>query len=299
MLLTCRRRLHFPVRPVIVSSHAPTHPPTKQPTHSLFRSMANLQAKCCCRTLTCVSYLKEDSCNAPGDHATAFKEYGLMRDGLNKTGRPILFSLCGWSAWYAPPDPALGYGGGKTLGNSFRIGPDDTNWNGVLKNIDINANLAPYAGPGGWNDPCLLLAETYSGTLRQTMIQTRTQFSMWAVMASPLLISANVRHMSTYNLETYKNKEVIAVNQVFCCASLVITSKRSYRHQLVVCIVLYTRIVLGNKASVLPVVPWLVVAAIPQRAPRLVMAAPTSSGSSAHRGANSTSMLPAKGRACP
>jgi len=46
------------------------------------------------------SYLKEDSCNAPGDHATAFKQYGLMRDGLNKTGRPILFSLCGWSAWY-------------------------------------------------------------------------------------------------------------------------------------------------------------------------------------------------------
>jgi alpha-galactosidase len=85
----------------------------------------------------------------------------------------------------------------------------------VLTNIDINANLAPYAGPGAWNDPCLLLAETYSGTLRQTMTQTRTQFSMWAVMASPLLISANVRQMSAYNLETYTNKEVIAVNQVF------------------------------------------------------------------------------------
>eukprot|EP01048_Picozoa_sp_COSAG05_P032593 COSAG05_NODE_12579_length_462_cov_1.278237_1_plen_91_part_10 len=61
--------------------------------------------------------------------------------------RPILFSLCGWNAWYSPPDPALGYGGGKTLGNSWRIGPDDTNWHGVLTNIDINAELAPYAGP--------------------------------------------------------------------------------------------------------------------------------------------------------
>lgn len=176
---------------------------------------ANSQSRYCCHTLVYLSYLKEDSCNAPGDHATAFKQYGLMRDGLNKTGRPILFSLCGWNPWYAPPDPTLGYGGGKTLGNSFRIGPDDTNWQGVLTNIDINANLAPYAGPGAWNDPCLLLAETYSGTLRQTMTQTRTQFSMWAVMASPLLISANVRQMSAYNLETYTNKEVIAVNQVF------------------------------------------------------------------------------------
>ena len=51
---------------------------------------------------------------------------------------------------HASQDPTLGYGGGKTLGNSFRIGPDDTNWNGILTNIDINANLAPYAGPGAW-----------------------------------------------------------------------------------------------------------------------------------------------------
>ena len=69
----------------------------------------------------------------------------------------------------------------------------DTNWHGVLTNIDINANLYSYAGAGGWNDPCLLLAEEYTGTLRQTQLQTRAQFSMWAIMASPLLISANVR----------------------------------------------------------------------------------------------------------
>ena len=136
-----------------------------------------------------------------------------MRDALNSTGRPIFFSLCGWNAWYAPPDPAVGYGGGKTLGNSWRIGPDDTSWPGVLTNIDINAALAPYAGPGGWNDPCLLLAETWDGKLRMTPTQTRTQFSMWAIMASPLLISANIRNMCAENLVTYKNKEVIDVNQ--------------------------------------------------------------------------------------
>ena len=36
---------------------------------------------------------------------------------------------------------------------------------------------------------------------------------MWAIMASPLLISANVRNMSAMNLETYSNKAVIRVNQ--------------------------------------------------------------------------------------
>lgn len=80
--------------------------------------------------------------------------------------------------------------------NSWRIGPDDTNWNGVLTNIDINAGLAKYAGPGGFNDPCLLLAEDINGKQRITELQSRFQFSMWAMMASPLLISGNLRNIS-------------------------------------------------------------------------------------------------------
>lgn len=76
------------------------------------------------------------------------------------------------------------------------------------KNTDINAQLASYAGPGGWNDPCLLLAEENSGALRMTQLQTRAQFNLWAIMASPLLISANVRNMSAANLATYSNAEV-------------------------------------------------------------------------------------------
>jgi len=150
-------------------------------------------------------YLKEDSCNAPTDHATAFEQYGKMRDALNKTGRPIIFSLCGWQPWYAPA--------GAGLANLWRIGPDDTNWGGVLTNINLNAPLAEYAGPGGFNDPCLLLAEDHNGKQRITELQSRAQFSMWAIMASPLLISGNVRQMSAANLATYSNAEVIAVDQ--------------------------------------------------------------------------------------
>jgi alpha-galactosidase len=90
-----------------------------------------------------VDYLKEDSCNAAQDHPTAFHEYAAMRDALNGTGRSFLFSLCGWESWYAPV--------GEALGNSWRMGPDDTNWAGVLQDIDDEAPLWPYAGPGGWN----------------------------------------------------------------------------------------------------------------------------------------------------
>ncbi|XP_062508332.1 probable alpha-galactosidase [Corticium candelabrum] len=152
-----------------------------------------------------VDYVKEDSCHASGDRESAFTQYAKMRDSLNATGRPIYYSLCGWNRWYAP----IGY----SLANSWRIGPDDSNWGAILKNIDINANLANYAGPGGWNDPCLLLGATYTGSLRITEMQQRTQFNMWAVMASPLLLSSNVRKISSFAVETYSNKDVIAVNQ--------------------------------------------------------------------------------------
>jgi alpha-galactosidase len=36
---------------------------------------------------------------------------------------------------------------------------------------------------------------------------------MWAVLASPLLLSQNIRNLSAYQLATYLNREVIAVNQ--------------------------------------------------------------------------------------
>ena len=45
--------------------------------------------------------MKYDSCWASNDHETAFVEYAAMRDALNSTGRPVLYSLCGWNAWYA------------------------------------------------------------------------------------------------------------------------------------------------------------------------------------------------------
>jgi hypothetical protein len=67
--------------------------------------------------------------------------------------------------------------------------------------------------PGGYNDPCMLVSTNAGGEKVATERQSRAQFSLWAVMASPLLISGNVRKLSATNLATYKNAEVIAVNQ--------------------------------------------------------------------------------------
>lgn len=153
-----------------------------------------------------VDFLKEDSCNAPGDHQEAIAQYALMRDALNATGRPIYFSLCGWSSWYAPE--------GAKLGHAWRYGYDVNNWNGAWSNsIAPSPSLAQYAGPGAWNDPDALIGSTEGSAVTLSKTQSRTQFSLWAMMAAPLSIGSNILGMSAYDLETYKNTEVIAVDQ--------------------------------------------------------------------------------------
>jgi hypothetical protein len=153
-----------------------------------------------------VDYFKEDSCNAPTDPQTAYQQYATMRDALNQTGRQFFFSLCGWEAWYAPV--------GAALGNSWRIGTDDYDWEHVLQDIDAEVPLWPFSGPGlGLNDPCLLLGSDMNNNLIVTEQQSRAQFTMWAILMAPLLLSQNVRNMTQMNMQTYSNREVIAVNQ--------------------------------------------------------------------------------------
>ena len=157
-----------------------------------------------------VDYVKEDSCAAnQTDPLVAFAEYAKMRDALNATGRPIWFNLCGWNPWYSPM--------GMALANSWRTGPDDNPWQHILINMDNMAqyNLHLYAGRGGYNDPdCLYSDQSYN---KITELQSRAQFSMWAVMASPMIISSDIRNISQYNLETWTNKWVIEVNQDKAC----------------------------------------------------------------------------------
>jgi len=174
-----------------------------------------------------MDYLKEDSCGGSQNHTIAFSDYAGMRDALNKTGRPVYFSLCGWGSWYAPK--------GYELGNSWRIAGDGQNWGALSNCINTNVNLGQYARPGAWNDPDLLIGTgvgsgdkktnpsacydqkeiPQSSGWYQTDNQSRAQFSMWCVMSSPLLISANIWEVSSYAIETWSNEEAIYVNQNF------------------------------------------------------------------------------------
>jgi len=152
-----------------------------------------------------VDYVKEDSCFATCGKQEALAQYSRFRDALNQTGRPIFFSLCGWHTWYAQH--------GTELGNSWRIASDVRDFPSLYNAIRRSEGLHGYAGPGGWNDPDMLLGSSPGVRFQLTPLQSRMQFSMWAVLAAPLLLGTRPSLMSSWDLETYSNRLVIAVDQ--------------------------------------------------------------------------------------
>ena len=156
-----------------------------------------------------VDYLKYDWCS----HGTQNSEasYALMSDALKKSGRPIVFSLCEWGStkpWVWARD----------IGNLWRsTGDIGDQWDsnkpheslGVVQIIDQQVGLETYAGPGHWNDPDML--EVGNGGMTNT--EYRAHFSMWCMLAAPLLAGNDLRSMSAETKDILTNKEVIAVDQ--------------------------------------------------------------------------------------
>ena len=166
-------------------------------------------------------YLKYDLCSfipdtmqkqAPNDHAEQMRimiaAYQKMSDALRKatakTGRPIYFSLCQYG-WDSPWEwaPALG-------GNSWRTTGDiEARWQSIYDILSQQSGLESYAGPGHWNDPDML--EVGNGNL--SLAENRTHFSMWAMLAAPLLAGNDLTKMKPEILSILTNKDVIAIDQ--------------------------------------------------------------------------------------
>ncbi|PSJ41039.1 glycoside hydrolase family 27 protein [Allosphingosinicella deserti] len=155
-----------------------------------------------------VDYLKYDWCSTGVRNAE--EAYALMADALKASGRPILFSLCEWGN----SKPWLW---ASNIGNMWRTTGDITDkWQGkynyswgVASIVDMNEPLWPYAGPGHWNDPDML--EVGNGGLSD--VEYRAHFSLWAMMAAPLIAGNDVANMNEATRDILLNKEVIAVDQ--------------------------------------------------------------------------------------
>ena len=99
------------------------------------------------------------------------------------------------------------------MGNSWRtdtdVGvPGDVEFSSVLRNLDADAANPEAAGPGHWNDPDYLGPDQ-----GMSAAQFRTQFSMWAMLAAPLMISEDLISMSSATRTTVTDKEAIAIDQ--------------------------------------------------------------------------------------
>ncbi|ROR46407.1 NPCBM/NEW2 domain-containing protein [Kitasatospora cineracea] len=148
-----------------------------------------------------VDYLKYDNCN--NQDVDAQQRYRAMGDALKNTGRDILYSICEWGS--SQPQTWA-----RDVGNSWRTTGDiSDSWNSMLGIAHANQALAPYAQPGAWNDPDML--EVGNGGMTDT--EYRTHFSLWAEMASPLLIGSDLRTATPATMEILTNKDVIAVDQ--------------------------------------------------------------------------------------
>ncbi len=165
-------------------------------------------------------YLKVDWCNTQGlaHHSPAKGEvapgeqdvhaaYAKLSQAQAAAGRPIVFSLCSWGVgepwkWAA------------SVGNLWRTtgdicGPGKADWNTAMQNTAANEKLYAAAGPGHWNDPDMLI----NGMAGISETQSRTFFSLWCMMASPLMAGNDLRKMTASTIQILTNREAIGVNQ--------------------------------------------------------------------------------------
>ena len=156
-----------------------------------------------------VDYLKFDWCYDEGQKAKA--AYKTMSDALKECGRPIVFSICEWGE-SNPWEWGVGIGHlWRTTADIRDIYQGVMDWGGlgVLDIIDKQVDLYKYAGPGHWNDPDML--EVGNGGM--TFDEYKTHFSMWAMLAAPLMAGNDLREMDGQTRKILMNKEVIAVDQ--------------------------------------------------------------------------------------
>jgi alpha-galactosidase len=167
--------------------------------------------------------VKVDFCGGVQQGLDPASAYAEFHEAIvhNSSNRPMLLSVCDYlqPGQYESEVPTLAnsafssYTFGPSVGNSWRtdtdVGvPGDVEFSSVLRNLDADAAQPEAAGPGHWNDPDYLGPDQ-----GMSAAQFRTQFSMWAMLAAPLMISEDLISMSSATHTTVTNREAIAIDQ--------------------------------------------------------------------------------------
>ena len=88
---------------------------------------------------------------------------------------------------------------------------------GIMASLDAATNLSRFAGPGGWNDPDMLVVGLNNkGNIKGggcNDIEYRSQMSMWCMLSAPLMIGCDIRTMSESTKSILSNKDILAIDQ--------------------------------------------------------------------------------------
>jgi len=166
-----------------------------------------------------VDYLKYDWCNS--GTADPKDAYLRMRDALWAAKRPVVFSICEWGhskpwewaaevghLWRTTGDIMDCYDCKQRWENGWKV-ILDLQYSQVQPADGQGNGIGKYAGPGHWNDPDMLEV----GNEGLTFAESRAHFSLWCILAAPLIAGNDVRKMSPEILAVMIDKEAIAVNQ--------------------------------------------------------------------------------------
>ncbi len=165
-----------------------------------------------------VDYIKMDSCFAESNGRYSSDDYAIYRKHIQATGRPMVLSISdfGNAAWAW---------GGKESAQLWRTSHDIYPWMGSVYNCAETScgdraihpafgGLGQFAGPGHWNDPDMLQVGNLKNLKAdRKAIADRAHFSLWCMLAAPLMAGNDLRAMNKDVQEVLTAPEVIAVNQ--------------------------------------------------------------------------------------
>ncbi len=165
-----------------------------------------------------VDYIKMDSCFAENNGRLSTEDYALYRDCILRAGRPMVLSISdfGNGAW--------AWGGEKSA-HLWRTSGDIYPWmDSVYYCADTSAGdrsihpafngLWQFAGPGHWNDPDMLQVGNLKDMEKgREEVANRAHFSLWCILAAPLMAGNDLRTMSETTRKILTAPELIAVNQ--------------------------------------------------------------------------------------
>ena len=166
-----------------------------------------------------VDYFKYDWCSTGTRDPR--EAYTTMRDALYAAGRPVVFSICEWGnsrpwewakdvghLWRTTGDIVDCYDCVQRWARGWKV-IVDLQYSLVQPADGQNNGIGQYAGPGHWNDPDMLEV----GNRGLTLAESRAHFSLWCLLAAPLIAGNDVRAASPGILAIMTNREALAIDQ--------------------------------------------------------------------------------------